>query len=601
MPQTSPALFDFIGFPSSHKRTLGALLAWLAQKKERFSFFVILSFLAHVALFSFIVVFGPSHPAPSSPAMSQARHFEAFRKALRTFAERRVDTDRLAGILARATDQDIYDAFTNTPKLDDRLNPQERDAVYKMMVSAALADFKERTGDRSALDVPLSEYFKDLRELPRVDPSEDFSIVPAGGSSTEPPRLYKLSKAKSRELQTLTVVSGWARNRSGAVAVQDRDGRVSYVSREYFYRDSPYQQILAMGAKLFYIVRGFPELTPAVTQTKAGPVNKGLSPQPQAEMAAPPETAPSFQVVFMPRRRPRESTAVREAIRQPLPLTPEDIGRILDDLMAYSDEEQVRRFNSDYLQRYDPDSPGLADLTREFIYRNLGMVFILSDPLSRGFDILEEVYYDNISQNELAAFGIEHRRSKAGAEILFALAASYEFEKRAIIALDESMDAARSVLGGLDYRLSVYNRSAKSYVLREVYRELAAELHRRGFASLESVLQEYRDEQIRIYDWLVRMGGALESRALYALGSLYWDEGQMDLALESWKAIAPSYSTKPLRQVRNIIANGVASDYKISRINDILTSEAAADKSRLLDRIESFHKWKKRSSRVVGH
>jgi hypothetical protein len=181
--QLQSELFDFIGTPSPPRRHLSSWLAWLAQKKERFSFFIILSFLAHAALFSFMAIFGPSAGGPKTHSPSQAQDFEAFRHARHEFAESRIDSGKMARILATASDQDVYEAFVKAPKLDDRLSASERDSVYKMMVSEALTSFKERTGNRSALDVPLSEYFKGLREPPSSDASEDFTLVPVGGGS----------------------------------------------------------------------------------------------------------------------------------------------------------------------------------------------------------------------------------------------------------------------------------------------------------------------------------------------------------------------------------------------------------------------------------
>jgi hypothetical protein len=71
------------------------------------------------------------------------------------------------------------------------------------------------------------------------------------------------------------------------------------------------------------------------------------------------------------------------------------------------------------------------------------MVFVLmNDPLSRGFDMLEEIFYDNLSQDELVPYALRNPTTRTGVAILLCLAASYEFERRALLALDGSLDAA---------------------------------------------------------------------------------------------------------------------------------------------------------------
>ncbi|RPJ02275.1 MAG: hypothetical protein EHM31_03475, partial [Candidatus Aminicenantes bacterium] len=404
--------------------------------------------------------------------------------------------DRLANALAALTEEDIKVAFAKAPKLDDRLTGLERGGLYKMMIAEAMSDFKEGAGEGSALDLPLSQYFKSLREMPLVDPSGDYSLVQIDDVLDESARLFRLSKEKARTLESLGLLSNDPKDPSGEVRLRDVEGRILSIPGEYFYRDSPCLQLVAMGAKLFYAVKGFPELPAVETRRDKSEdlrqgAQKGLSRD---------SLSPVFTVVFMPRHRPDAPALPPRSLtaRPSLVLPPEEAERVLDDLMALPVEEQVRVFNRDYLQAYDPESPDLALLTRAFIYQNLGMVFILTnDPLSRGFDLLEELYYDNLTLDALVPYALKNPGSRTGAEILLSLAASYEFERRAVIALDESLDAAKQVLADpSDDRYFVHNKDVKAYVLREVYRDLATELHLRDFPSLDSALQKYREEQL---------------------------------------------------------------------------------------------------------
>jgi hypothetical protein len=592
MIKASPELFDFLNIPPAHKRRGPAGFRWLIRKTRHFSFSVFLSLIAHLALFGMVIFLGTEVKAPSSPAALQAQDFQVFRESLQEFAVDGYTPQRLANALTALTEKDIHDAFVKAPKLDDRLTEREKAGLYKRMFAEAMADFKEGTGERSALDLPISQYFKSLREMPSADPSEDFSLVQINNALDESARLFRLSKEKAQMLESLRLLTKEPKGRPGEVKLQDDEGHVLSVPGEYFYHDSPYLRFVAVGAKLFYIIKGFPELPVVETsEDKAGALlqnaQKNLSRN---------ELSPYFNVVYMPSYRPRAPAPPPIAANPSLVLPAEDAEQILDGLMALPVEEQVRTFNRDYLQIYDPDSPDFAFLTKAFIYKNLGMVFILTNnPLSRGFDFLEELYYDNLSLAELVPYALKSPGSRTGAEILLCLAASYEFERRAIIALDESLDAAKQVLADpSDDRFFVHNKDVKAYVLREVYRDLAAELRGRNFASLESVLQKYRDEQLKIYDLLTGMDGEVRCRGQYALGRFYWDEGQADLALNTWKRIDPAFSTWTLTKIRKAMTDRRSPGQVISGIDDILDAEAASYRAGLLDRIEKFNKWKKR-------
>ncbi|MGA2534179.1 MAG: hypothetical protein ABSG19_14220, partial [Candidatus Aminicenantales bacterium] len=546
-------------------------------------------------------IFGPAPASPPTPVVSRDQDFEAFRKSLQDIAGEIKLPERLARILSTVTESDVQEAFNKAPKLDQRLSEWEKAAIYKMMVSEALANFKERAGERSGLDVPLSGYFDGLAEPPAADAAADFTLVQINPALSGNSRLFKLPKEKARTLESLTLREKPGERRPGPLAVPDSKGWLLTAPREYFYRDAPYPRMLAVAAQLFYIVKGFPELAPSGTSADSGSGKAEPSPQNPPNAIQAEDKALPFKVIYIPSRGIRESGRPVTGARPPLALTMEKANGILDYLMAFPDGEQVRIFNRDYLERYDPESPDLARLTRDFIYRNLGMVFMLGDPLSRGFDFLEEIYFDNISQDELVEYWLNHPRSRTGAEILFCLAASYEFERRAIIALDGSVDAAKSVLADpSEDGFHVYNRSAKSYVLKEVYDDLARELRRRGYASLESVLQKYKDEQLGIYRLLMDMGGDTKSRAQYALGGFYWDEGRADLAMKTWKDIVPSFSTRELNSTRTAMEEIRDPLRLISQINEILARHAASNRGGLLQRIKNFHKWEKRSAGVRG-
>jgi hypothetical protein len=593
----TPDLFDFMGPPPVQKHRLQAVLRWLARKRRRFSFFVFLSLVAHLALFGMVIVLGPQTKAPSSPATVRAQDFKAFQESLRQVAADGQTPDRLANALMGLSEEDIAEAFLKAPVLDYRLTDREKAGLYKTMLGEAMAEFREGAGEGpSALDRPLSRYFGNLRELPVKDAGEDYSLVRIDNPLEDSARLYKLSKETDRALESLSLQGGQAGDLSAEVRLLNKEGRLLNVPGEYFHRDSPYREIAAAGARLFYVVKGFPDIPSSGLgngQDRAGGGNVREDLRTEVATEGPP---PAFAVFLVPSGGPRHQAPAPTAAKPALSVPEQDIDRILDGLMALPVTEQVRTFNRDYLKAYDPDSPGLARLTGEFIYRNLGMVFVQTgDPLSRGFDLLEEVFYDNLSLDALVPYALKYPGSRTGAEILLALAASFEFERRAIIALDGSLDAAKKVLADpAESLFYVHNKDVKAYVLREIYRDLAAELLGRDYPALEPVLQRYRDEQLRIYDLLTGLGGEIKCRALYALGRYHWDEGRTELAMETWKGTDPAFADETLTRIRGAIIERRRPLDAVPRIDEILGRETDGAKSLLLERIAKFHKWDRR-------
>jgi hypothetical protein len=592
-----PDLFDFLGAPSATRLRGRAVLDWLARRRRHFSFFVLLSLVAHLALFGMVILLGPDGKAPPSPSAARAKDFQTFTESLREYAADSHTPERLANALLALSEREIEEAFFQAPVLDYRLNEREKAGLYKMMFAEAATEFIEGAGKApSALDLPLGRYFGSLRETPVRDPGEDYKLVRIDNAVDEAARLYKLSKERARELESLSLPAGTAGDRAAEVRLLNDEGRLLTVPGEYFYRDSPYLQIAAAGANIYYVVKGFPELPSAQLGNGPDRTRDGSAPEGRRKDPTLEGPSPTFAVVFMPGGGPRDQAILLSAMKPALALPEREAERVLDGLMALPVIEQVRTFNRDYLQAYDPDSPGLARLTGDFIYRNLGMVFVQTgDPLSRGFDLLEEVFYDSLSLDALVPYALKYPRTRTGAEILLGLAASYEFERRAIVALDGSLDAAKIILADpSEDRFYVHNKSVKAYVVREVYRDLAAELRSRDYPALETVLQKYRDEQLRIYDLLIGMGGDIKCRALYALGRLYWDEGQTGLAMEVWKSTDPAFADETLTAIRGAIVERRRPLDAVPRIDDILGRQTAAAKSRLLERIVKFHKWERR-------
>ncbi len=579
-------LFGFFGPPSRTGERIRNIAGRLWRLKDRLTFSVLLSLAAHAVLIGSMTVFRGAEAARESGVS-----FSEFRKALRDLEATFPDPEKLASLLAEVTEEDYFEAYEKDLLLDDRLTESERASATKVFLSEALSRFKRRTGGRSALDASLGDFFGSPGAGPEVELEQGARLFRMRDALLGTTRFFRLSKDMRAQIEALKV--GGGDETSSADHVWIRAGKKGLeVPQEYIYRESPYEQMLAVGSRHFYAVRGFPEVGDPKSEAESG---DSLAVRKIKERPSPPAPAvvqPAFQVVYMPSSSLALSPSPKARPR--LHLTDADVDRILDGLMTLPDEAQVDAFVRDYLGVFDPDDPGLARLTREFIYRNLGMVFMLADRLSNGFDFLEEIHYDMFSMGEIVAFGLRNRRTLTGTEILFCLAASYEFEARAIVRLEQALDSACLVLDG-GALPEVHNARAKAFTLREVYRELAEDLRRQGFDSLDAVLGAYGKEQQKIYEFLAAGDPESRNRAFFALGSLYWAAGRRDAAIEKWRAVGPEFAPVAMDQIREVLYAGEsAADFE-SRIDRILQTRASADRNELLARLKKFHKWAVRS------
>jgi hypothetical protein len=142
-------------------------------------------------------------------------------------------------------------------------------------------------------------------------------------------------------------------------------------------------------------------------------------------------------------------------------------------------------------------------------------------------------------------------------------------------------------------------------VIKEVCQEFVREIGERGVASEEDVLEEYRDEQVKIYQVLMEMGGRARDRALYAWGRLCWDEGMVGATVQKWKQISDAFAYKTYQEIKHLltvydsVSIPILADYQdlVPRINRVLEWESAEDNDSQLKRLIKYDKWKKRTER----
>jgi hypothetical protein len=598
MRNAPAALFDFFDRPSAYKLAARRIAEFLRRNAGRFSFAVIASAAAHVA-FCGVLLISSAIKNKTQASLAPSDDLQAFRQALRELSASPGSSAEMAKILSTITEDDFNDALRETPELDSRLTAQEKAKIFKAVVSEALTKLGERKGERSALDVPLSDLLGGLREGQKSEAVAGFKLFRFDDSAEGGSQLYRLAQEKEQTLASLLTRNGdpvaWTVI-SGRVILLHQKG-TDIIPEEYFFRTPPYEAMLAIGARLFYVVRGFPKIELLEGEKgQASDVNAAnLTAPHQSEGAAAGLAQSGSLTIFFPRSSPTATIRLKPTEPVSLKLIEETRENILDRFMGLPERDQVAAFFRDYLDKYDPDSSDLARLTREFIYRNLGTVFILTDPLSVGFDCLEESFYNKLSTEDFTSYCLKNPRTKTGAEILFYLASSYDFETRAIRHLQEALDTAKAVLAGWRGDLAVYDKKAKAFVVEEIERELRGELRSLGLSKLDSLRARYAEEQIEIYRFLADMGGDIRNRALYALGEVYWDEGRSDFALNTWRSIDPAFYFGPLDDIRRIMSDTEDTVKLVSRINGALSREEDFDSSEQFRRLLKFHKWARRA------
>jgi len=147
------------------------------------------------------------------------------------------------------------------------------------------------------------------------------------------------------------------------VLVRTPEGQVA-IPEEYFFRQCPYEQLLACGAGLFYITEGFPALD---EQEEPREEDASLSPETALEGDRFLDLK-DFQVTLIPPPPTPEKIS-------PLELEPEDVSerpplriyqpdssqvrRLLDSLMVFPEGLQFKFFKEKYLDKYHPGGYGL--------------------------------------------------------------------------------------------------------------------------------------------------------------------------------------------------------------------------------------------------
>ena len=566
--------------------------AWKRRRKFSFSSAVLLSLVAHIILFLLICL--PWTSSASSGNKINKKDYRAFKQA---FAELKTDINMDEDFKKQLleTDEDtILNVFIESGLDDLNMSKGQKVEFYKSLIGLLLQAMNNKEQLDLDTDLSLKDLIKLIQSEREVELDSGDILFPSHSFPGEQSLSFQmLSKEKIDIIEELKKYSALDKERtvysSKLVKILSAETGIRFIPTEYYFREPPYEEILAEGANLFFAVKGFPELGEASFLDTQRDEKK--------DRAFPKESDDDLVVFIIDesdlnlQKRLKESRSLDRILNVP------DNHReaILDDLMRLTESEQFSYFMDNYLDIYHPDKGDLAELTREFIQNNLSSVIIIYDQISTSFTFIEELYFNKPLNKNILSLWKEKRGTKTGVELLFSLASLYDFEKRGVEHLVQSYKEAKQVLAAdKHYKSNVYNKKLKAYIVMEIFEELVQELKKRGYHSPDKVIQKYLDEQIKIYSMIIQMGGEEENRALYSLGCLYWDEGQYELALEDWNKISDYSFSKTSQKVEAVLSETGYLPHLIPQINDIFERESQRVSHRQLDRLLQFHRWEKR-------
>ncbi len=233
-------------------------------------------------------------------------------------------------------------------------------------------------------------------------------------------------------------------------------GGFEIVPEGYFFRDSPYEELLAMGADLFYGVTGFPSIYKKFDQTKKSREGNNTAGNSFLDIK-------KLGVFLVEKSFQNMDTAASDAetqksIFKKTHIDERKIGRILDDLMALPELEQIEKFQTDYLDKNEIENQSLTELTHEFTRNNLStMMFEISD-ITSAFDYIEEIYFNKALDHIFYKIWLEIPTSKIGLEFLLCIASHIRFEKNGLYFLQKAYKEASDFVSQTYNRTEMFNK-----------------------------------------------------------------------------------------------------------------------------------------------
>ena len=264
------------------------------------------------------------------------------------------------------------------------------------------------------------------------------------------------------------------------------NGGFKIVPEGYFFRDSPYEELLALGADLFYIVTGFPSIHKKTKQIKKIAEDRNSVENIFLDLK-------KFDVFLVEKTIQGKDVTISDAATQKTEskkthIDEREIDQILNDLMTLPELEQLEKFQTDYLDKNEIDDQSLTELTHEFTRNNLStLMFDISD-ITSAFDYIEEIYFNKTLDHIFYKIWLKTPSSKIGVEFLLCMASHIRFEKNGLYYLQKAYKGACDFLSQTYNRTEMFNKRQKSFVIKDLYDDLLKKLPSLGFHSMEQVL-----------------------------------------------------------------------------------------------------------------
>jgi len=240
---------------------------------------------------------------------------------------------------------------------------------------------------------------------------------------------------------------------------------------------------------------------------------------------------------------------------------------ILENLIPIPKIEQYHYFKEMFLNGYDLNSKKIAWQTVYLILNNLNrFIFTLND-ISPAFYFIEKI---NLIEE------LENLQYNRDSDFLLSLAANNHFERKALHYLFKT------------YERKINKNNAEYLAIKKISEKLIDEFKRRGYSSLEDVLNGYIREEIEIYNRIIARGGKEKNIALFSLGYLLWEENQYQTALDTWQKTNKDYPiNKALQEIRKTLSGQKSEGMNklILKINSILIDHSYQGNKALMLRL----------------
>ena len=556
---------------------------------------ILLVGLSVLASFSFFSSSAFNFPAEPLASALSAENFRAFESAMYELLQDEKNREKVASLLDNLRGAGIPEMPDNFIFLNEKLSGNEKIELFKRLIEETIFQ-PEKNLEKVSEDMTSYEKIDSFPATLKLNSGkkifleksamedrkvEVYTLNRQAGQLLEDMRKAGVLKEKPAVINKKTIML-----RMGQEAVE--------IPADYFYRSSPYEKIIAKGIKLFSIVKGFPDIK--ALEEEGGVFTAEVTGREGKEIIEPSESR-NFKVIYYGELNLEEKTSEEKPISagKKFLLPRGNWPELLDALMAYPEEEQFRRLETEYLQQYDPNDPALAEFIREFINSNINGVIFIDDPFVAAFDSLEELFYKKPVFERMLFYIKKVPDSFLAFEFLFCLASSLDFERRVIDYLSKAYPLVTGYLfrnRGPDY---AFNSLAKSLTIKTVYEELRKYVAAAGFSSIDEVLDKYQQEELKIYRYLAQKGGEVSDRSLFALGSFFWKHGDKNEAVKSWKKVSPAYKKQPFPVIRGLLYNP---QFSIAErgVDECLEREARLYTSYLYQRAMKFHKWSRRKT-----